>query len=203
MGRTARNQVTKRHLTMSIKLTFLANELGILAWGASVQRAHLYQEGIDSSAKEVAQFRSDVTKFLSGEMLPQYQSLVTEDQHYRNLDCLIERASILGKSLLGIHGYKYGVAQKLLNLMLKYHWCLGLAAEPPHCPVDRIVISKTKFKGKINWTHITNQSQYKQVIQDVQRLAEAKGLSIAEWELTCYSRRSAANKDTLASARVA
>jgi hypothetical protein len=62
------------------------------------------------------------------------------------------------KTSLGELGYKYGVAQKLLNLFLKYLWCLGTIAEPPHCPVDRIIIGKTCYKDK-NWTEIVQRSE--------------------------------------------
>jgi hypothetical protein len=175
---------------MTAKHSYLESELGILAWGASVQRAHLYKEGIDPSAKkEIKEFRRQVTKFLSSELLPQYKRLVTDAQHYTNLERLIEYASGQGESLLGMQGYKYGVAQKLLNLTLKYHWCLGLAEEPPHCPVDRVVIEKTKLKGRVKWTQIIDRAEYENVIDDVRRLAAEKNVSIALWELTYYTRR--------------
>lgn len=175
---------------MTAQLNYLVSELGILAWGASVQRAHIYKNGIDPAPKPVGEFRQHATRFLSSELLPQYKYLVDESQHYRNIERLIKFATEKGQTVLGPQGYKYGVAQKLLNLTLKYHWCLGLAEEPPHCPVDRTVINKTRFKGKINWTEINDRTKYKTIIEDVRRLALAQGLSIAVWELTCFSRRS-------------
>lgn len=175
---------------MSDKLDYLIRELWILAWGASVQRAHLYKEGIGHNSREVGDFRKCVIEYLSSKVLPQYNRLLDEPQHYRNIDGLIDFATRVGKTVLDKEGYKYGVAQKLLNLALKYHWCLGLSEEPPHCPVDRIVISKTKYKGKINWTQITQRAKYEEVIEEVRRLAKAKGLSMAEWELKeGYNRR--------------
>jgi hypothetical protein len=33
----------------------------------------------------------------------------------------------------------FGIAQKMLNLYLKYMWSLGNIQEPPHFPVDRII----------------------------------------------------------------
>jgi hypothetical protein len=174
---------------MNNKLDYLVSELAILAWSASVQRAHLYQRGIKSSAKEIATFRRQVTEFIRSQLLPHYKRPVTDAKHYRNIERLIEYASHKGETVLGPKGYKYGVAQKLLNLTLKYHWCLGLVKVPPHCPVDRIVIDRTKYKGKINWTRISDRKVYENVIEDVRRLATEKGVSIAVWELTCYKRR--------------
>lgn len=83
--------------------------------------------------------------------------------------------------------YKYGVAQKLLNLALKYYWCLGYIPEPPHCPVDRIIIDKTQLKGKVNWTEIEDEHEYRQVIEAVRKIAGTE--SLARWELLNYGRR--------------
>ncbi len=171
---------------MDGKLEYLVNELWVLAWNASVQRADLY--GSKKSTDQA--FREKVIYHLSSHLIPQYaNSRVTEEQHYTNIEHLILYANSVGRDVLGQPGYKYGVAQKLLNLALKYHWCLGLISEPPHCPVDRIVIGETRFRNKINWTRIVQRSEYQNVIEDIKRLAANKGLSISMWELSIYSRR--------------
>jgi hypothetical protein len=91
--------------------------------------------------------------------------------------------------VLGEDGYRYGGAQKLLNLMLKYLWCTDLIWRPPHCPVDRIVIDRTKYRGKVNWTQIREESEYRKVIEAIKELANAEGLSASEWELNYYNPR--------------
>lgn len=177
---------------MKEKIDFITKELWILAWGASVQRANLYGEktATDSSSTTTqTKFREDVVKFLTDKIMPQYVEGCTEEQHYANIDALINYANSVNPGILGKAGYKYGVAQKLLNLAIKYYWCLGLISEPPHCPIDRIIISKTRHNGKINWTQITKRTQYEEVIEEVKGLAKAKGLSIPQWELKYYSRR--------------
>ncbi|HUT83881.1 MAG TPA: hypothetical protein VMX95_04455 [Thermodesulfobacteriota bacterium] len=174
---------------MSDKQQFITNELWILAWAGSVQRAKLYKEDVDSTSKEVNKFREDVIGFVRMNLIPQYIEGCTEEQHYRNIDDLISHANMVDPGILNESGYKYGVAQKLLNLALKYYWCLGLIKEPPHCPVDRIVISKTKHNGKINWTQITERLQYQKVIEEIKVLANRNQLSIPLWELRVYSRR--------------
>ena len=176
---------------MDDKLQFITNELWILAWAASVQRAKLYKgkEDMDSTSREVSKFREDVIGFITANSIPQYADGCTEEQHYKNIDDLIAYANRVDPGILSRSGYKYGIAQKLLNLALKYYWCLGLVKEPPHCPVDRIVISKTSHNGKINWTQITDRSQYQKIIEDIKVLANRKQLSIPIWELTFYSRR--------------
>jgi hypothetical protein len=167
---------------------FVISELLLLAWGASVQRSNLYKEK-DGHTQEKNLFRECITEFLSSKVIPLYKNQISEEEHYKNIDALIDCAEEIKGTLLAADGYKYGVAQKLLNLTLKYYWCLGLIAEPPHCPVDRIVISETKFKNLTNWTRITKKAEYQEVIEEVKRLAHSKGLSVPVWELTIYSRR--------------
>jgi hypothetical protein len=172
---------------MNVKQDYLVKELWILAWNASVQRANLYKKGIEHGSNETRFFRENVINYLSSQVIPAYsKDPINEDQHYKNIDDLIAYANRFGEGVLGQLGYKYGVAQKLLNLALKYHWCLGVIAEPPHCPVDRIVINKTNYKGR-SWTKIEQRSEYRTIIEDIKRLAGRE--SLAEWELSIYSRR--------------
>ena len=171
------------------KNEFIAGELWTLAWAASVQRAKVYKQGIKADSKDVKTFRRDVATYVKTELLPTYKSHCGEEQHYANIDKLIAHASKVGVAVLPAHAYKFGIAQKLLNLCLKYHWCLGRIETPPHCPVDRIVIEKTSFRGKLNWTAMKTRGEYAAVIADIDRLAKEKGLSIAEWELQNYRRR--------------
>lgn len=174
---------------MRKKGEFIARELWTLAWGASVQRASIYKDGIDYDSSDVRTFREGVRLYVTTEILPQYKRRCSEAQHYRNIDALIAEANKVGATVLRNDRYKFGCAQKLLNLCLKYHWCLGRITEPPHCPVDRIVINKTKFKERLNWTDITRPREYQNVIAEIDKLAKTDGLSIAVWELKNYTRR--------------
>ncbi len=136
---------------MDPKLHYILTELWILAWNASVQRAELYRDGKERKSEQVRLFRGRVVTYLSSEIIPRYRANeIAKDQHYKCIEELIAYSNDLGSNVLGQLGYKYGIAQKLLNLALKYYWCLGEIAEPPHCPVDRIVIDKTRFKGNLN-----------------------------------------------------
>jgi hypothetical protein len=174
---------------MNDKLKFVTSELCILSWAASVQRAKLYKKDIDSTSREATKFREDMITFLKDNIIPQYVDGCSEEQHYRNIDDLIAYGNTVNPGILSDPGYKYGVAQKLLNLTLKYYWCLDLIKEPPHCPVDRIIINKTRHSGKINWTQITKKMDYEKIITEIKKLAAEKGLSIPMWELTFYRRR--------------
>ena len=162
---------------------FILRECFVLAWGASVQRTGLYKP--DTNHED---FQANVILYVRHHLLPMYVEGVSEEQHLTNLQNLVAEATTYGISVLK-DGYRYGIAQKLLNLILKYLWCLGHIAEPPHCPIDRIVIDKTSLKGRVNWTEIKDQTQYLRVIEKVKGLAGTKQLSVAQWELEYYSRR--------------
>ena len=133
-------------------------------------------------------FQEKLHRYLCSQLIPRYVGVeVQEQRHYEHIGELIEYANSVGTSVLGSRGYKYGVAQKLLNLALKYYWCLGEIAEPPHCPVDRVVIDETRYKGKINWTEIEQKSEYQMIIEEIKRQAGTQ--SVAMWELCVYNRR--------------
>ena len=75
--------------------------------------------------------------------------------------------------------------------MLKYYWCSGwLKNEPPHCPIDRIILSLAKIKkeGKIPaWTRIIKIKDYKIYIQELKKIAKPKSLAV--WELGVFNRK--------------
>lgn len=175
---------------MARKKQYIASELWILAWGASVQHASLYKNGAwKNSREEINAFKNKVVKYLSDEIIPQYKERIDESRHCDNIQSLIDYANEVDTGVLGKNGYKYGVAQKLLNLVLKYYWCLDETEEPPHCPVDKIVIDKTNFRGRVNWTQILTKEEYLEIIASVKELADEENCSIAHWELNNYERR--------------
>jgi hypothetical protein len=177
-------------LKLTPKQRYVFDQALILAWAASVQRAKLYRAKA-LREKQVSQaFRSAVLQFVEGQLLSKYESGCAEQEHVENIGRLVRFANKMGKGILGPSGYKFGVAQKLLNVVLKHLWCLGRISEPPHCPVDRIVLDSTSLRGKLNWTQITSAKQYRRAIAAARVTAKADGRSLAEWELKIYSRRS-------------
>lgn len=162
---------------------FILDEIWTMAWAASVQRANLYVQG----SKQTQTFRLKIKGFVVDHLLPHYETACSEPQHYTNIAGLMDFGSRAVPEILRDGNYRYGVAQKLLNLALKYYWCLGYIPAPPHCPVDRIVIEKTALRGRVNWTEIQNETQYREVIEAIRRIAGDDGL--AKWELLNYRRR--------------
>ena len=166
------------------KSKFLRNEFWILSWNASVQRAVKYAK--DRTEKDRRSFRDYVIEHCNREIIPRYDKGQTEPEHIANIVELRDVALAYRDKGLLISPYNIGVAQKLLNLQLKYLWCAGLVGIPPHCPVDRIILSHTGLRNRVNWTHITTVSEYEQAIEAIKE--KAGGKPIAEWELTTYDR---------------
>ena len=166
---------------------FLDDNLWMLAWGASVQRVRLYAR--DVLPQQKTRFSDMLHNALRRELLPLYRSVVSEADHCAHIEYMKEKAENDGGSVLHKGRYRYSSAQKLLNLYLKYQWCLGHVAEPPHCPVDRIVLSMTALRNKANWTDIESRSEYLRLIEAIRQQANKEGVSIARWELLHYRRR--------------
>jgi len=172
------------------KTEYLVRELWILAWNASVQHSSLYKRSASkNTGDQKNKFKNTIIAYIKENIIPQYKETVEESHHCENIRNLIDSANEADTGVLGQDGYKYGMAQKVLNLALKYYWCLGLIKEPPHCPVDRIVIDKTVFRGKVNWTQILTEKEYLAIISAIRALAEKENCTIAQWELSSYERR--------------
>jgi hypothetical protein len=166
------------------KQTFLHNEIWLLTFGGAFQHVKIYKPNIKE--KDKTTFRIALKNFVTEHIIPQYKEPVVEFSHILNLEGIVvfseDWHEILNNGKLLI-----GVSQKLLNLALKYYWCLGEIAEPPHCPVDRIIQQKgLKSKNLVNWTTMAHIEEYLQIMHKIKLAAEEKGQSIAEWELEVF-----------------
>ncbi len=123
-------------------------------------------------------------------IIPQYTEKLSEEHHLANIKDLVKHIDKkkYGNLFDTEHKYRIGHAQKLLNLQLKYLWCAGMAVEPPHCPVDRIILNIVKWKGT-SWTKMNKIEKYKKSIEAIREIAKEKNQSIAAWELEVYDRR--------------
>jgi len=123
---------------MSLQKKFLINEFWILSWNASVQRALRYHKLTTEFERQ--EFRKAVIGFCDEIIIPCYRLPVDEPIHLENIVKVRDHAmQCAGDSTLE-NPYNIGIAQKLLNLQLKYMWCAGYIEKPPHCPVDRIIL---------------------------------------------------------------
>jgi hypothetical protein len=164
---------------MESKRKFLIDQIIKNCTNAAFQRAKVYvndkgRENLRNSLKE---------KLLSlGE---QYEKNVTDANHCANIVNLANDLTKECKDSLRDNRFRIGIAQKVLNLYLKYKWCLGDILIPPHCPLDGMIINKLGLKGKrYNWTKFDDIVIYEFLIEKCKDISKKNGKeSIAEWEL--------------------
>jgi hypothetical protein len=104
---------------------------------------------------------------------------VEESKHIENIVKFAEAAtrSLGGRLFDG--RLRFGVAQKVVNLYLKYLWVTDYVAEPPHCPIDGRIALKAKLAYQ--WTTSDSRAEYEEAVAGL-RAGSCKE-SIAGWEL--------------------
>ena len=119
----------------------------------------------------------------------QYFGQVTHDQHCRNLEDLANTRSdeFQNRNVLANDRFRIGIAQKALNLYLKFLWCLGKIPTPPHCPFDGTILGELERRRRLSqpeeWRRMNDIEVYKRWVKAAWDQAKEEGLSIAEWEL--------------------
>ena len=85
--------------------------------------------------------------------------------------------------------------QKALNLYLKYAWARGIIPEPPHCPIDSIVLAKIEkcprsarcqICPNTTGTTIRTTQEYLHFVEKAREAANAQGKILARWELEVW-----------------
>ena len=172
---------------------FLERETLLLTVLAALGRNPTYRE--DASEEERRRFRKSLKTWLRSRM-PEYRAgLVDETRHVDNIEALSAELSVRhGEVLLGGR-LRIGTAQKALNLYLKYGWARGIIHEPPHCPIDSIVLAEIKkcpasarcgVCENTSWTKIDTRSDYLHLVNKARAAADARGLRLAHWELEIW-----------------
>ncbi len=183
-----------------MKKTFINNEIWILTFGGAFQRANVYSENYPEKTRTA--FRKALREEVENIVSQKYKKKVSEDEHIKNIKSIVNFSEHLRveNSIIPIN---FGVAQKMLNLYLKYLWCLEeLEYMPPHFPVDRVIqeeFNKIAKKHEIEtqeikpWTQFTDELKYINVIRFAEtiknRVDEFNGLSLAQLELKLFDRR--------------
>jgi hypothetical protein len=178
------------------KKYFLKSQIFAQTYAASVGHNKVYlTKKNDKQKDEMFNFLFD---YLEKIVKPKYKLSVSHDAHLREIISLSDLVTRKYAEILYNGRYRIGTAQKLLNLYLKYMWCLGEIAEPPHMPVDRIILDKlrklwkTKNKSKdnlalkINWTELDSIKIYENIISTALQLVNQ---SLSNWELEIWNSR--------------
>ena len=118
------------------------------------------------------------------------------ERHIKNIKNLSSTLSGRYKGILLDGTFRIGTAQKALNLYLKYCWARGIVKEPPHCPIDSIVLANVKkcassdecrICREVTWTKISCASEYRHFVENAKAEAGRYGLSLARWELKLWN----------------
>ena len=133
------------------------------------------------------QIRGELKRQLSS-LEKHYRQGVSEVQHLENIKHLAyQMTNKFSKDLEGGR-FRIGIAQKALNLHLKYMWCMGLIKTPPHCPFDARIIAKLAIcQGVSSWTESDNINDYQRWVSAAKVEAQKKSYpSLSDWELQVF-----------------
>lgn len=182
-----------------MKDTFLHNEIWLLTTRGGFQRANLYDKKVNVNEVERKKFRDSLHQQIKDISLSNYTKKINEDRHIDNIRNIINHTEKSKYSYL-LNGGKlnFGISQKLLNLYLKYLWCVNKIHIPPHFPVDRIIQVNLNKEAKelelkqraiTSWTRIEDEVEYVSIINYAKSiLNKTKYTSLAELELYLFSR---------------
>ena len=149
---------------------------------AAFQRGKVYPDGLSQKAKD------DLKNSIKEELVRisgKYVNEVSEEKHLRNIEVLSQTITRKHKRKLKNGCLRIGTAQKLLNVFIKFLWCLGAAKEPKHCPIDRIVLRQIKSDRK--WTDLKSIKEYKEIISEIRKHIHNE--TVARWEWTLWNRK--------------
>ena len=179
--------------------SFMNSEIWMLVFTASFQRANVYVTEADEKEKKSFKFMTagHIDSFISSYA----NNDINDDEHISNIKS-IENYSKHFDHLFNGGKINFGIAQKMLNLYLKYLWCLGRIKEPPHFPVDRIIQQELNLEAgglklpklKIEpWTKFSDESYYLEIINHARIICAlddaSDKLSLAQLELKLFNRK--------------
>jgi hypothetical protein len=169
------------------KREFMHREICALCFLASfgmARRVPFYKADADREA---------IRKYIRDELWElsiKYSRKIEENEHIKTIETFQNEVNKKFLGMLARSGLTFGRAQKLINLYLKYMWVCGFIKEPPHCPIDSIIIKELKkLSRKVPSTSFTNMNKtdYIGVISEIKGIKGKQ--SIAEWELQVFNRR--------------
>lgn len=169
------------------KKEFLFYELGLLSLNAALSTrdgdAPVYAKGIKPHQRTPQKKALRVVLEPLEEMYK--EGRVTEEQHVEFIRQTADDVSQAHGTTLHNGRFRVGVAQKLINLHLKYLWTAGYVEEPPHCPIDGIIRDEAKID--YDWTTSDSIEDYKRAVEALKKQANGKSLPL--WELEVFHRR--------------
>ena len=171
------------------KRRFLSYELGLMTLKAALSTRDGEYPVYDKGSKPYQRSKpKKILRDLLTEIERKYSDKsLSEAEHINFISKVVENLSNRLTRYLHNGRFRVGVAQKLVNVHLKYLWTAGFCPEPPHCPIDGIIRDIAGID--YSWTQSDSIEEYKSAIADLKKLAEAKGCTLAQWELEVFRRR--------------
>jgi hypothetical protein len=169
------------------KDAFLIYEIGLLSLKAALStRATawpIYSSACDASQRQ--KVKHEFRNVLDGIFTKYSNGGVTEREHVEYIENLSLTFSADHASALHNGRLRFGVAQKLINIHLKYLWVAGFCPEPLHCPLDGIVRDLASLD--YDWISSDSKSEYVNAIARLRKKSAPRSLSV--WELQEFRRR--------------
>jgi len=149
---------------------------------SSFQHANVYADNISLDRRKsfVQEFRH---KLEGLEKI--YGQTVSSEQHPKNIEGFADSLTNSFPDVLYEKKMRIGIAQKAVNLYLKYMWCFGWIPEPPHCPIDRTVLEAVDDQD--DWTKMDGIRNYSEKIRKIELKKGDK--SFSEWECELFNNR--------------
>ena len=161
---------------------FLRNEFLTLTLLGALGRSNTY---LKSALEEERVELRDKLRAKLKDVGTRYMSPVDDSSHVANICEIADEMTSQFSRFLKRERFRIGIAQKALNLYLKYLWCLGEIPAPPHCPFDSIVIAHLPKERQRPWTSIDKAEDYMALVGAARVIAGES--SQAEWELKVWN----------------
>ena len=177
---------------------FLDQETLTLALNGALSRNQTYCKDIKPGKKE--EFRKALRDCLYSHRDEYREEQISCKRHIDNIENLSSTLSERHGDILLGGEFRIGTAQKALNLYLKYCWARGIVKEPPHCPIDSIMLAnvekcassvKCNICQHVTWTKISCACEYRHFVEKAKAEADRYGLSLACWELKLWNANAA------------
>lgn len=170
-----------------MKKQFINKEIWLLSTMGAFQRANIYKQNISEAKKN--DFKANLNTYITNLADNTYKDVISEEKHLKTIWSVSEFTKNNFNSILNNGGLNFGVSQKLLNLYLKYKWCIEAIPTPPHFPVDRIIQKRLKVPKIYAWTQIETEKPYLEIIKHAKKvLHNSEYKSLAELELHTFNR---------------
>jgi hypothetical protein len=171
------------------KRAFLSYELGVLTLKAALStRDDAYPVYARNATRMQLAAAQDAIRAVLPIVEKQYSQIAGQKSDDLHMQFIVETADQLSDAhCVALHNgrFRIGIAQKLINLHLKYLWTAALIPEPPHCPLDGIIRDIANLE--YDWTSSDSIDDYKCAIYALKHVATPRTLSV--WELEEFRRR--------------